>query len=485
GWLNYNGLTYYMNEDGETSSGVTKIDNIPYYFDSKTKGLVVGLKIFKGNDGLYCADKNGVLQVKMYELNGDYYYFDPDTYKAVKGINIIDGSQYYFDPVTYKRAKDVTEVDGKYYFYGIKYGKLMKGWVTYEGRTYYGDLNTGELYSGWHTVDGEKYFFGLKYKKLAKGWLTIPPENKRYYFDPDTGKIVNGWKVIDNSIYYFVDSLYLTGNHVIDGKNYTFQADGKMKSNFVTVNGSEYYFLDNGQKATGWVYVGGIKHYFNQNGELIGRDVKKVIDVSYYQPTIDWNKLVGVDQVDGIMTRALYRGYGTGKIVEDYTFADNVRNASQRGLSVGTYVFSQAITEEEAKEEANTVIAMVNAAGGKSKVNLPIVFDSEFSGCYENGQRCGRADSLSKAKRTSIAKAFLETVKKAGYTPMLYASTSFLNNNLDMNQLASYKIWVAQYNTTCTYNGPGTKVMWQYTSSGNLSAISGRVDLNVFWYNQY
>ena len=249
-------------------------------------------------------------------------------------------------------------------------------------------------------------------------------------------------------------------------------------------------------------YVGEGRHtihiyLYNTMGEVIASASKDIyvyknkffgIDVSSHNTITDWSAIKN-NGYSYAMIRAGVRGYGInsqgidGNLVEDANFYNNVRGATSVGMKVGAYVFSQAINEQEAIEEANLVIRMVNSAGGKKTFAMPIVFDSEFSGCENNGVRCGRADFLTKEQRTNIAIAFLETIRNAGYTPMLYASSNFLVNNLDMARLSNYEVWVAHYNVSVpSYNG--TYQMWQYTSTGSVPGISGAVDLNEV-YKQY
>ncbi|MBR3049353.1 MAG: glycoside hydrolase family 25 protein, partial [Bacilli bacterium] len=211
------------------------------------------------------------------------------------------------------------------------------------------------------------------------------------------------------------------------------------------------------------------------------------IDVSQYNGSINWSSVKSAG-VKYAIIRVAVRGYGTnaqginGNLVKDTKFVSNVNGATNAGVKVGAYVFSQAISEQEAIQEANIAITTIQNNSLGSKIKLPIVFDSEFSGCVENGKRCGRADGLSKAKRTAIAKAFLNTVKLYGYKPMIYASTSFLNNQLDMSQLNQYDVWVAHYGVSKpTYKGHYQ--MWQYTSTGSVKGISGNVDMDYVYKN--
>ncbi|MBR2678369.1 MAG: glycoside hydrolase family 25 protein [Bacilli bacterium] len=207
------------------------------------------------------------------------------------------------------------------------------------------------------------------------------------------------------------------------------------------------------------------------------------IDISSYNTVNSWGDVKN-SGIEYVIARAAVRGYGInaqgidGNLVVDSTFVSNINGARSVGLKCGAYVYTQAITELEAVIEANTALQQVAKVGGKSAITLPIVYDVEFSGCKG---RCGRADNLDRETRTSIAIAFLETIKASGYQPMIYASTSFLNNQLNMSRLSNYPVWVAHYGVDVpTYRGPYQ--IWQYTSEGQVSGISGFVDLNYFYY---
>lgn len=214
-------------------------------------------------------------------------------------------------------------------------------------------------------------------------------------------------------------------------------------------------------------------------------DVYFGIDVSYYQGLINWTS-VKRDGIDFAMVRLGYRGYGsTGTLNLDNQYLNNVRGALQNNINLGIYFFSQAITEQEAIEEANYVLNNINLAAINNQITYPIVFDTEYTEAKPNG----RADNLTKAERTKVAKAFLDTIKNAGYTPMIYASKSFLYDNLDMDALKEYDVWVAHYNKTTNPVLDGTDYtgayhMWQYTSTGSIAGINGTVDLDIS-YKKY
>ena len=206
--------------------------------------------------------------------------------------------------------------------------------------------------------------------------------------------------------------------------------------------------------------------------------VQKGIDVSTYQDNIDWSK-VSKEGINFAMIRAGFRGWGSaGTLVTDNCYRANMEGALGNNIEVGVYFFTQAITEAEAIEEANYVLNLVKGY----KITYPIAIDTE----NVDASATARANNLSVEQRTAVVKAFCETIKNAGYEPMIYANMWWLNHNLDMSQLSSYAVWLAHY-TGATQDDPfalpssysGKYVMWQYTDSGIINGISGYVDMNV------
>ncbi len=199
-----------------------------------------------------------------------------------------------------------------------------------------------------------------------------------------------------------------------------------------------------------------------------------------YKTTIDWNK-VKSDGIDFVMIRIGYRGAENGNIYEDPTFQAHLEGAQNAGINVGVYFFSQAITEAEAEEEVKWIYNKIK----EYRIDFPICIDSEA--VYTSSGKGGRANSLSKAARTKVTAAFCNAVVSYGYTPLIYASTSWLNNNLDMNTLSKFDVWVAQYGANngkdthkVTYTGKYT--MWQFTSTATVKGVSGKVDKNNGYY---
>lgn len=194
---------------------------------------------------------------------------------------------------------------------------------------------------------------------------------------------------------------------------------------------------------------------------------KKGIDVSKYQGTIDWEK-VKADGVEYAFIRAGIRGYETGKIVPDEGVSDNLIGATNAGVEVGAYFFSQATTVEEAVEEANVVINAIST----NEISLPIVYDLE-----KVKSSSGRMNEMTKEEKTEVCLAFCNHIKEAGYKPMIYGNMETFLMLLDMKQLEDIDKWFAYYNTDIYF--PYEFSIWQYTESGRVDGIDGDVDMNI------
>ena len=203
---------------------------------------------------------------------------------------------------------------------------------------------------------------------------------------------------------------------------------------------------------------------------------EEIIDVSYVQSkTIDWAKVKAAG-IAGAIVRCGYRGYGSGSLNEDSMFMNHVQGAYKAGLKIGIYFFTEAINEAEGREEARFALKMLQKSG--VKLTYPIAIDTENINASNPTPRAN-SGKLSTANRTAAIKGFCDEIKKNGYEPMIYASTSWLNNQLNMSQLP-YKVWVAQYNTKVTYSG--SYIIWQYTSTAKINGIDGVVDKNHSYY---
>ncbi|WP_300567467.1 glycoside hydrolase family 25 protein [uncultured Acetatifactor sp.] len=190
------------------------------------------------------------------------------------------------------------------------------------------------------------------------------------------------------------------------------------------------------------------------------------IDVSKWNGEIDWDRVKNAG-VEFAIVRAGYRGSTTGSLVEDSCFAANMRGAAASGMPVGVYFFTQAVNEVEAVEEASAVLQLIR----EYDLDYPVFIDTEGAGGN------GRADNLDADTRTAVCEAFCRTIANAGYTAGVYASRNWYNNNLHVDKLEHYCIWLAEYRHTPLYQG--YYHMWQYTSKGAVDGIAGNVDMNV------
>lgn len=232
-----------------------------------------------------------------------------------------------------------------------------------------------------------------------------------------------------------------------------------------TDGGKVYYYDANHNKITGNQVIGGVMYTFGGDGALSQSSGNRGIDVSKYQGNIDWGA-VAASGINFAIIRVGYRGSSSGALVQDPYFKKNISGATKAGIKVGLYFFTQAVNEAEAVEEAS--MAMSLASG--YKVTYPIFIDTESASN-------GRANGLSKSTRTAVVKAFCHTVRNGGYKAGVYASKSWYANQLNASALNGYCIWVAQYNSSCTYSGKYD--MWQYSSKGSVSGIKGNVDMNI------
>lgn len=191
------------------------------------------------------------------------------------------------------------------------------------------------------------------------------------------------------------------------------------------------------------------------------------LDISKTQGYIDFNKLVKAG-ADFVMLRVGARGYSTGQLILDEYYVNNIKGATDTSLHVGLYFSSQAKTKEEAVEEANMVLTQI----GEYDIDYPIVFEMES---IKNDE--SRTSALTKEERTDIAIAFLDTIKAAGYIPMIHGDKEWLLTKVDLTKLTSYDIWLSQEGDLPDY--PYQFSMWQYNKSGTIDGISGNVSFNI------
>lgn len=212
----------------------------------------------------------------------------------------------------------------------------------------------------------------------------------------------------------------------------------------------------------------GYKYYINSEGEktsMIG------IDVSYYQGEIDWQKVKAAG-IEYAILRCGLRGYETGELRVDTKFHEYIKGANEAGIPVGVYFFSQAISPEEAREEAGFVLDQIKGY----KIDFPIVYDWETI-----GEDTARTNHVSPDMLTDCTVAFCEEIKAAGFTPMYYTNRNIGYRKLDLSKLCDYDLWIADFNEYPSFYYKYT--MWQYSYTGRVDGIENDVDLNVCFKN--
>lgn len=243
--------------------------------------------------------------------------------------------------------------------------------------------------------------------------------------------------------------------------------------------GKQIYFQSTYYDILGSVPVNSYNNnYFTKNASGYmaytepGVETALGIDVSVYQGVIDWQKVADAG-IDFAIIRVGYRGYGSeGKMMPDKYFVQNIEGALNAGLDVGVYYFSQAITVEEARQEAAYVIEQVK----NYPLTYPVVFDWERQNY--SGSRTQTVPSVN--TMCQMANAFCADITVAGYQAMVYFNPSEGYKQYDLSQLMNYPFWLAQYNSVPTFYYDFD--MWQYTSSGRVSGISGNVDMNIRFF---
>ena len=212
----------------------------------------------------------------------------------------------------------------------------------------------------------------------------------------------------------------------------------------------------------------------DENGEPVftgtGYTVMKGVDVSYYQGDIDW-KAVRADGVEFAFIRCGYRGYSEGAVNEDEKFAANIKGALEAGIKVGVYFFSQAVTVQEAQEEAQFTLKQIAGYG----VTLPVVFDWERIDSADEA----RTNDLASETLTACAMKFCQTVKAAGYEPGVYFYTNTGYYGYQLAQLTDYVFWLSEPGDSPDFYYAHS--IWQYSFKGTVDGISGSTDLDMYF----
>ena len=254
--------------------------------------------------------------------------------------------------------------------------------------------------------------------------------------------------------------------------------DSVRRSGWVEENGKSYYYAADGRPLSGLKNLEGKLYFFDGTG---AKASALGIDVSYHNSAIDWNAVKAAG-IDFAIIRIGYRTWEKGILNEDqdsYRQGKNggfyLQGAKAAGLKVGVYFYSTAINADEAVEEAELALEIVRKSG--VELDLPIYFDTEFSGDYPRG----RADRLNFIQRAEIAKAFCSEVEKAGYRAGVYSNEDFFHRTLRLEDVADYDIWFASYTRGFALPGYRGFDIWQFTESVRVNGMPDPVDMNVIF----
>ena len=220
---------------------------------------------------------------------------------------------------------------------------------------------------------------------------------------------------------------------------------------------------------------------------VAGKKITHGVDISKYQLNVNWDKAKAAG-VEFAIIRIGGRGYGAeGTLFGDEYALNNIKNAYNKGVKVGLYFFSQAITEAEAIEEAKYCINYIKDNNISQYISLPVFIDYEYSPTGTSGRLYNA--HLSKAQHQAICDTFVKYIKSNGYKGGVYANYSMLTDDMQPVQSDIYNdtvYWIARYNNATHYSN--NYDFWQYSSSGLIPGITDQkyvtsVDCN-FWYSE-
>ena len=292
-----------------------------------------------------------------------------------------------------------------------------------------------------------------------------------YYTETETQKLIESAKIeaeenTRNSIKKMIQEKLESG----EGATSTIRA--LFPEQMVVASSGRYYFfpiLDeiehHGFSETD--FVEGEDGFLKYVGDDPNVKIQKGIDVSRFQGKINWEKVKAAG-IDFAIVRAGLRGTTEGKMLPDDCFEDNVEGATKNGIKVGVYFYSQAVDEVEAMEEVQMILDLIEPY----EITFPVVIDIESA---ESDK--ARTANLSTDSYEKVVKVFCDTVRNAGYTPMVYGNVKSFTLLMDAKDVDDYDIWIAYYGTPLYY--PYHFNIWQFTSTGTVDGIDGDVDLNI------
>lgn len=286
---------------------------------------------------------------------------------------------------------------------------------------------------------------------LSEQAQTLDLEARARFLAELKEQITNGNGTVPMLRHFFPDQIVFadSGQYYFVDVNDALQKHPYVNDNLVVTENNEYQYYENEQLVT-----------------------HKGIDVSSFQGAIDWEQVAG-DGVEFAIIRLGIRGYGSeGKLVLDEYFIRNIEGATAAGVEVGVYFFTQALTPEEAREEAEFVIEALAPYHLQCTVALDVE-DVNASGA--------RTNVLTMEQWTDNCIAFFDRIEEAGYRPMIYGNLKTFMLMLDITRVEQYPKWFAAYTPYFYY--PYAFDIWQYTDTAQVAGITGNVDMNISFYD--
>lgn len=427
-------MTFAAKKATITKGSSTWSYDIPYGGEC-AEGWVKNVK------GLWYRFKDGTWAVGWkklkWEKGTDWFYFNKEGY-------MVTGWQY----LQWSKGKD-------WFYFDRTTGVMLTGWQELQWSQgtdwFYLDPICGNMITGWAKITdrfGNRdawFFFDKSTGAMKKGWVC--DNNNWYWFNKTSGELATGWLEENGRMYYLEPN---ANNNL-----------GHAYKNMTAVIDDEVWVFDGGCHAT--KKSSSIPTIKFTTGQI-------VIDISQFNTVTNWAKVKATGYP--VIIRIGYRGSKTGLITYDPKYKEYRTACENHDIPHSFYFFPCSITKAEAQEEGQFVINEVKNAN----ICMPIYFDSEVV----QRDKSGRSDKLSREKRTEMLSILCNKLLAAGIPCGVYASRSWLYNNLDMSKIAApaeYNTWVAEYGVSQN-KYYGNQVLWQYTSSGSVNGIDGRVDLS-------
>lgn len=296
----------------------------------------------------------------------------------------------------------------------------------------------------------QQYSYHVRYKKTSV--LEKAPEDTQMLTVVGVEKTKTiQVEIVEEKVPILVEETYPTGEWLYYG--------------WQTVDDKRCYYDTDAKRVTGAQVIRGVRYGFNEDGVLTN---EAGVVVSSEDGEIDW-EAVREAGITSAYLRCAYRGLKSGTLILDTKLKENLAGAKEAGIRVGLYLYSQAITPQEAIEEANLILLLSR----QHQVSQPLVLSLAPS----TADSSGRADLLSKEERTALVEAFCKTVQKGGCTPMIQIEKDWMENSLNQAALLSYPLWLIQYGIE-DMDAVSAQI-WQYTTKGAIDGIEGPAGLFI------